>query len=212
MSAWGQAPVSGAWANQVDEEEEANEGQLPPVPGVDKAFPTLPEHSYPSLADGIAIKPSKKERRAKAAPQKMNLSSFLAADKAQQVDLPTAPRERPEGDDGRSKGLGGGFSGYGGDRGGETFIFSTILYTCTAYLYCSPYESDLECHLWYPLAKYTQKSALWWMMHDTLLPGTAMPLLHCQLLSKHDTRAWPWRYLLVMEIWLFTSDCFVTQA
>lgn len=122
--AWG-APTSGAWAAQVDEEEEANGGALSapvapaPVPfGHDKAFPTLGE--------AVKKKDSKKDKKK---PQKMNLADFqssykppsqtrrpAASDDQIKLSLPTAPRARS--DDAPSSGLGGAFKDYGGARVG----------------------------------------------------------------------------------------------
>lgn len=123
MSAWGGPPSSGAWANQVDEEEAANGGELDPVPGVTTPFPSLGQQndsSFPSLGDSLTVKESKKERRKKqGGVQKMSLGNFMAAGKEnEKIDLPTRPRERAEGEeDRRGGGLGGGFKNYGGDRG-----------------------------------------------------------------------------------------------
>ena len=117
MSAWGGLPASGAWANQVDEEEEANGGQLDPVPGRQTSFPALGDSSYPSLGESVTVKDSKRERKSKkAVPQKMSLGSFMAAE-TEKSDLPTRPRERAEGEEDKRGGLGGGFKNYGGDRG-----------------------------------------------------------------------------------------------
>lgn len=118
MSAWGAPPSSGAWAAQVDEEEEANGGELAPVPvGGGSDFPALggSTEAFPSLGETAATKETKKERKKRQ--QKMSLGAFVAAGRKEPeiVNLPTAPRARPEGTD--EKGLGGGFKNYGGDRG-----------------------------------------------------------------------------------------------
>ena len=121
MSAWG-AP-QGAWANQVDEEEAENGGELDPVPGVSTAFPALGDTSFPSLGEAITAKDTKRDRKQKGGPQKMSLGSFMAA--PEKVVLPTGPRERAEGEEER-RGLGGGFKTYGGDRGTLCTVLHSI--------------------------------------------------------------------------------------
>lgn len=128
MNAWG-APTQGAWAAQVDEEEQANGGTLdaPKEPvitfGQDKAFPTL----------GEAVK-KKESKKDKKKPQKMNLADFQSNykppsasrrptvnDDQLKASLPTAPRARDS--DEPSAGLGGAFRDYGGgDRGASCLV------------------------------------------------------------------------------------------
>ena len=129
MSAWGAAPKSGAWATQVDEEEEENGGILAPIPAA-SAVPALGgDQSFPSLGEVASMKETKKDRKKKTV-QKMPLGAFVAAGaKARDtsdVSLPTAPRTRTEEEEEKSRGLGGGFKNYGGDRG-EPFLLSKFI-------------------------------------------------------------------------------------
>ena len=134
MSAWGAAPKSGAWATQVDEEEEENGGILAPIPPASPAaaFPALGgDQSFPSLGEVASMKETKKDRKKKTV-QKMPLGAFVAAGaKARDtsdVSLPTAPRARTDEEEEKSRGLGGGFKNYGGDRG-EPFLLSKLSVT-----------------------------------------------------------------------------------
>ena len=123
MSAWG-PPSSGAWANQVDEEEEENGGELDPVPAPSPAaFPALGgETAFPALGESINIRDSKKDRKQKKVKQTMPLQAFVAAGRKEPevVNLPTGPRQRTAEEEERRGGLGGGFRNYGGDRGGAS--------------------------------------------------------------------------------------------
>lgn len=131
MSAWG-VPVagaggSGAWADDVDEQEQ--HGNLPaaPAPGAPLA---LKEEAFPSLAAAAKEVPSKKKSKAKPLP----LGAFLSAsakasasgsrsaldDKAILLNLPKGSSGLPKEDrEAGGGGLGGAFKDYGGDRGGE---------------------------------------------------------------------------------------------
>lgn len=99
-------PSAGAWANQVEEEEQANGGALPDVPVPEEAFPTL----------GAAVKEPKKKKKG----QTLSLGDFQTGNKVKHTgkaaseilkSLPTAPRG---GDDKPPGGLGGGFRDYKG--------------------------------------------------------------------------------------------------
>ena len=118
MSAWGGPPSSGAWANQIEEEEEENGGELDPVPTqTATAFPALGGPTgFPALGEAINIRDSKKDRKKKGTP--IPLSTFVAAGKKEPeaINLPTGPRQRSAEDEEKRGGLGGGFKNYGGDR------------------------------------------------------------------------------------------------
>jgi len=137
MSAWGLPPSSGAWSNQVDEEEEANGGELAPPPAaLPAAFPILGgKTAFPALGEALSMKDSKKERKQKKVKQAMSLGAFVAAGKKEPeiIDLPTGPRQRSEHEEAKKGGLGGGFKNYGGDRGtphqGLGFDFSRDAYS-----------------------------------------------------------------------------------
>lgn len=122
MSAWGAKPTAGAWATQVDEEEEENGGELAPVPAAAvQQFPALggDKKAFPSLGETATLKDTKKERK-KRQVQKISLGAFVAAGKKKEpevINLPTAPRARSDNDEEKRDGLGGGFKNYGGDRG-----------------------------------------------------------------------------------------------
>ena len=125
-AAWG-LPTSGAWANQVDEEEQDRGGELE-APTSKPVATFSHDAAFPSLDEAVKKKDSKKEKKAK--PQKMNLADFQTSYKPPSASrrptvnddqilssLPTAPRTRGD-DDGPSAGLGGAFKDYGGrDRG-----------------------------------------------------------------------------------------------
>lgn len=121
MSAWGGPPSTGAWANQVEEEEEENGGELEPVPAPSAtAFPALGgETAFPALGDAINVKDSKKDRKNKKVKNTMSLGAFVAAGRKEPevVNLPTGPRQRAADEEEKRGGLGGGFKNYGGDRG-----------------------------------------------------------------------------------------------
>lgn len=121
MSAWGGPPSTGAWANQIEEEEEENGGELDPVPAPSAtAFPALGgETAFPALGDAINVKDSKKDRKNKKVKNTMSLGAFVAAGRKEPeiVNLPTGPRQRAADEEEKRGGLGGGFKNYGGDRG-----------------------------------------------------------------------------------------------
>lgn len=144
-AAWGM-PTSGAWAQQVDEEEKDSGGQLEEP----KAAPvaTFSQNAaFPTLGEAVKKKDSKKDKKAK--PQKMNLADFQTSYKPPTASrrttvpddqilssLPTAPRTR--GDDEPSTGLGGAFKDYGGrDRGeGIMMVVFDALELAMQYLQC----------------------------------------------------------------------------
>ena len=124
--AWGM-PTSGAWANQVEEEEQDRGGELEAP--TSKPVATFSQNAaFPSLGEAVKKKDSKKEKKAK--PTKMNLADFQTSYKPPSASrrptvnddqilssLPTAPRTRGD-DEGPSAGMGGAFKDYGGrDRG-----------------------------------------------------------------------------------------------
>jgi len=121
MSAWGDLPTSGAWSNQVDEEEAENGGELAPPPAaLPAAFPTLGgKTAFPALGEAVSMKDSKKERKQKKVKQTMSLGAFVAAGRKEPeiINLPTGPRQRGEDEEDKKGALGGGFKNYGGDRG-----------------------------------------------------------------------------------------------
>ena len=124
--AWGM-PTSGAWANQVEEEEQDRGGELE-APTSKPVASFSHDAAFPSLGEAVKKKDSKKEKKAK--PTKMNLADFQTSYKPPSASrrptvnddqilssLPTAPRTRGD-DDAPSAGLGGAFKDYGGrDRG-----------------------------------------------------------------------------------------------
>lgn len=120
MAAWGGVPSTGAWANQVEEEEEENGGELDPVPApAANAFPALGgDPAFPALGEAINIRDSKKDRKKKNTKNTMSLGAFVAAGKKEPeiVNLPTGPRQRSAEEEEKRGGLGGGFKNYGGDR------------------------------------------------------------------------------------------------
>ena len=156
MAAWGAAPKpGGAWADDVDEQEQ--HGNLPAAPLA------LKEEAFPSLAAAVKEAPSKKKTKAKPLP----LGAFLSAgakssgsarsaldDKAILMNLPKgssgAPREDREG--GGSGGLGGAFKDYGGDRGGGELppplssLPSSLSSSCMHDLRCDQQRVRLWCH------------------------------------------------------------------
>lgn len=114
-SVWGK-PAGGAWADDVDEQEQ--KGTLAaPAPlsfKEDKAFP--------SLAAAVKEPAGKKKVRAKPVP----LGAFIAGggaartavdEKAILLSLPKGSSGAPR-EEGAPGGLGGAFKDYGGDRGG----------------------------------------------------------------------------------------------
>lgn len=140
MAAW--AP-KGAWANQAE-----GDGGAPPAPAPE-AFPALADlgakldTAFPSLGDTKNTKTSKKKQK-----QTMSLSEFQtnAAPSAfsersgggggggayrppggsrgggvdlNNIELPTGPRQREDGEDEAAGRPGGAFRDYGGDRGGR---------------------------------------------------------------------------------------------
>lgn len=124
--AWGM-PTSGAWANQVDEEEQDRGGELEAP--TSKPVATFSQNAaFPSLGEAAKKKDNKKDKKAK--PTKMNLADFQTSYKPPSASrrptvnddqilssLPTAPRTRGD-DDAPSAGMGGAFKDYGGrDRG-----------------------------------------------------------------------------------------------
>lgn len=125
--AWGM-PTSGAWAQQVDEEEKDSGGQLEEP----KAAPvaTFSQNAaFPTLGEAVKKKDSKKDKKK---PQKMNLADFqtsykppTAARRSGGNDdqilsaLPTAPRTRDDDAPASGPGLGGAFRDYGGRDWGE---------------------------------------------------------------------------------------------
>jgi hypothetical protein len=121
MAARGGLPSSGAWSNQVDEEAEANGGELAPPPAaLPAAFPTLGgKTAFPALGESLSMKDSKKERKQKKVKQTMSLGAFVAAGRKEPeiINLPTGPRQRSEDEEDKKGALGGGFKNYGGDRG-----------------------------------------------------------------------------------------------
>ena len=94
----------------------------------------MKEDDFPDLSVAAKVKESKKEKKKK---QTMNLSEFLKGDvgggaaavpafgsrrgggggDVDLMSLPTAPRQRVEGEEAPSRHLGGGFREYGGERG-----------------------------------------------------------------------------------------------
>ncbi len=126
-AAWGM-PTSGAWAQQVEEEEKDQGGEIE-APTSKPMASFSHEQAYPSLGEAVKKKDSKKDKKAK--PQKMNLADFqtsykppsasrrpAASDDKILSSLPTAPRARDD-DEPASGGMGGAFKDYGGrgDRG-----------------------------------------------------------------------------------------------
>jgi hypothetical protein len=131
--AWGGKPA-GNWADDV-EEHESKGGQLGP------AAPVGPRGTgagdFPSLADAAKMPVPSKNAPAKKKGVKLSLTEFAAFggagsrpapfnEKAILLQLPTAPRPRTEGDDGKIErggpGLGGAFGGFGDrdrDRAGS---------------------------------------------------------------------------------------------
>jgi hypothetical protein len=116
-SAWGIKP--GSWAEDV-EQEEAKNGPLR-----DEAFPTLGEAVK---QDPKAVKTGGKKK-----PVKMGLTDFLGAqtarrsapsDKELLMALPKGSSGLPR-EDRESKGLGGGFKDYGGNRDGASRLCHT---------------------------------------------------------------------------------------
>ena len=109
----------------------------PPAAAPAPAFPALgkplvKEDDFPDLSVAAKVKESKKEKKKK---QTMNLNEFLKSDvgggggpapafgarrgggggDVDLMSLPTAPRQRAEGEEAPSRHLGGGFREYGGE-------------------------------------------------------------------------------------------------
>lgn len=113
---------------------------LPPAAPPPAAFPVLgkplvKEDDFPDLAAAAKVKESKKEKKKK---QVLSLNEFLKSDVGGgapapafgsrrgggggDIDLsslPTAPRQRAEGEEAPSRHLGGGFREYGGEAAGR---------------------------------------------------------------------------------------------
>ena len=137
--AW--AVSNNAWADRVDGEEDT---APPPLFGGAPA-PALQESAFPSLGDAAAMpQPTKKEKKKGGKPAKMSLADFNSGAykppvqasgpsygsrrRAEMRDedimsmLPKGPAGYSAEDQGGNR-LGGGFKGYGGDRGGESYLF-----------------------------------------------------------------------------------------
>ena len=123
MSAWGTTGTVQAWANQVEEEEEAGNAlgpadrpkpQVPqgPTLGADTgAFPSLGEAAkQPRKKKGKAISLAEFQSGAPAPRQGTYQAPSSRAPPADQIKerLPTGPRERSADDDGRGRSFGGG--------------------------------------------------------------------------------------------------------
>eukprot|EP00887_Chlorella_sp_A99_P002638 scaffold6.g2638.t1 len=115
-SAWGKP--TGAWAAAVEDEEKEHGPIAPPTAAA-------PEDDFPTLGVAATVKETKKDKKKK---QTMSLGDFMrgggasAGGRAADVDvlqLPTAPRQRAEGEERPERGLGGAFGGYGGREGGR---------------------------------------------------------------------------------------------
>lgn len=93
------------------------------------------DDDFPDLAAAAKVKESKKDKKKKEAKQKLSLTDFLksgpggssgavpafgarGSSRGGDVDLmslPTAPRQRAEGEEPAGRPLGGGFREYGGE-------------------------------------------------------------------------------------------------
>jgi hypothetical protein len=121
-SVWGKP--QGAWADDVDEQEQS--GNL--------AAPTVPmgkEDAFPSLA-AAAKEPAGKKKKAKAVPLGAFLGGSASAAARSAVDEKSILLSLPKGSSGLPKeeresgGLGGAFRDYGGDRGGGSRIWLRV--------------------------------------------------------------------------------------
>eukprot|EP00882_Tetradesmus_deserticola_P004896 GHRQ01005159.1.p1 GENE.GHRQ01005159.1~~GHRQ01005159.1.p1 ORF type:complete len:166 (+),score=33.57 GHRQ01005159.1:133-630(+) len=109
-SAWGIKP--GSWAEDVEQEEAKN-------------GPLRDEEAFPTLGEAIKQEPKAAKAGGKKKPVKMGLTDFLgaqtarrtASDKEILISLPKGSSGLPR-EDRDSKGLGGGFKDYGGNRDG----------------------------------------------------------------------------------------------
>jgi hypothetical protein len=116
-SAWGIKP--GSWAEDVEQEEAKN-------------GPLRDEEAFPTLGEAVKQEPKAAKGGGKKKPVKMGLTDFLgaqtarrtASDKEILMALPKGSSGLPR-EDRDSKGLGGGFKDYGGNRDGASHLCHT---------------------------------------------------------------------------------------
>jgi hypothetical protein len=117
-SAWGIKP--GSWAEDVEQEEAKN-------------GPLRDEEAFPTLGEAVKQEPKGAKTGGKKKPVKMGLTDFLGAQTARRtainekeilMALPKGSSGLPR-EDRDSKGLGGGFKDYGGNREGASRLCHT---------------------------------------------------------------------------------------
>ena len=143
MSAWGTTGTVQAWANQVEEEEEAGNALGP----ADRPKPQVPQGpalgadtgAFPSLGEA-AKQPRKKKGKAislaefQSGPPAPRQGTYQApSSRAPPAEvkerLPTGPRERSADDDGRGgRSFGGG--GFRGELQHPTSMWQTLTHLC----------------------------------------------------------------------------------
>ncbi|KAJ7565654.1 hypothetical protein O6H91_02G069300 [Diphasiastrum complanatum] len=133
MKPWGSGGV-GAWAEEAERAEEEAKQRAAAFPGGDEeAFPTLGEAvtsagkqgkkkkpqpmPLSQLVTGTYVGPGARVRQAAAADPRGGLTDSRGLTAEEMMMLPRGPRERSE-EELQQGGLGGGFRGYGGPRGG----------------------------------------------------------------------------------------------